>query len=170
YINPYNITMVQTITQTLTEIDDLNGDNKGKQVAIIGAGMAGLTAAHELARLGHQVTIFEASHRVGGRAWTARHDTGSYHELGAMRFPKDHDHTRYYASLCGLHLSTFINHHSDPDTYYYIKGILCKHSEWFEKLLPELRLSPNELRMINDGQIPKKAGFQIINLLAFPLD
>ena len=38
----------------------------GKKVAIIGSGPAGLTAASELARLGHEVTVFEALHKPGG--------------------------------------------------------------------------------------------------------
>lgn len=38
----------------------------GKRVAIIGAGPAGLTAAGDLVRLGHEVTIFEAFHKAGG--------------------------------------------------------------------------------------------------------
>ncbi len=38
----------------------------GKRVAIIGAGPAGLTAAGDLARMGHEVTIFEALHKAGG--------------------------------------------------------------------------------------------------------
>ncbi len=38
----------------------------GKKVVVIGCGPAGLTAAGELARKGHQVTIFEALHDTGG--------------------------------------------------------------------------------------------------------
>lgn len=38
----------------------------GKKVAVVGAGPAGLTAAADLARFGHGVTIFEALHRPGG--------------------------------------------------------------------------------------------------------
>ncbi len=38
----------------------------GKKVAIIGAGPAGLTAAADLVKLGHQVTMFEALHVGGG--------------------------------------------------------------------------------------------------------
>ncbi|MDP8240599.1 MAG: NADPH-dependent glutamate synthase [Candidatus Hatepunaea meridiana] len=38
----------------------------GKKVAVVGAGPAGLTVAGELARLGHDVTIFEALHKPGG--------------------------------------------------------------------------------------------------------
>lgn len=38
----------------------------GKKVAIVGSGPAGLTAAAELAKMGHEVTIFEALHDMGG--------------------------------------------------------------------------------------------------------
>ena len=38
----------------------------GKRVAIIGSGPAGLAAAQQLARAGHDVTVFEKSDRVGG--------------------------------------------------------------------------------------------------------
>ncbi|HHY37902.1 MAG TPA: NADPH-dependent glutamate synthase [Clostridia bacterium] len=38
----------------------------GKKVAVVGSGPAGLTCAGDLARLGHQVTIFEALHAPGG--------------------------------------------------------------------------------------------------------
>jgi glutamate synthase (NADPH/NADH) small chain len=38
----------------------------GKKVAVVGSGPAGLTAAADLAKLGHSVTIFEALHVAGG--------------------------------------------------------------------------------------------------------
>jgi glutamate synthase (NADPH/NADH) small chain len=38
----------------------------GKRVAIIGSGPGGLTAAGELAKLGHEVTVYEALHVLGG--------------------------------------------------------------------------------------------------------
>ncbi len=40
--------------------------SNGKKVAIIGAGPAGLTCAGELAKMGYEVTIFEALHQAGG--------------------------------------------------------------------------------------------------------
>jgi len=43
-----------------------HGEKTGKRVAIVGAGPAGLTAAHDLALLGHDVRIFEASTVAGG--------------------------------------------------------------------------------------------------------
>jgi glutamate synthase (NADPH/NADH) small chain len=40
--------------------------SSGKRVAIVGAGPAGLTAAADLAKLGHEVVVFEALHKPGG--------------------------------------------------------------------------------------------------------
>ncbi|MBI2891346.1 MAG: FAD-dependent oxidoreductase [Nitrospirae bacterium] len=45
-----------------------------KTVIVIGAGIAGLTAAHTLAKRGMGVTVLEASDRVGGRMSTDRRD------------------------------------------------------------------------------------------------
>ncbi|HET6569574.1 MAG TPA: protoporphyrinogen oxidase [Rhodothermales bacterium] len=50
-------------------------------VAVAGAGIAGLVAAHQLTKLGFDVTVFEASHRAGGEIWSERSD-GYLVELG----------------------------------------------------------------------------------------
>ncbi len=42
------------------------GPSTGKKVAIVGAGPAGLTAAFDLAKLGHSVTVYEALDKAGG--------------------------------------------------------------------------------------------------------
>jgi glutamate synthase (NADPH/NADH) small chain len=41
-------------------------DRSGFKVAVVGSGPGGLTAAGELARMGHEVTVFEALHAPGG--------------------------------------------------------------------------------------------------------
>ena len=46
--------------------EPVNSASTGKKVAVIGAGPAGLTAAAELAKMGHEVAIHEALHQPGG--------------------------------------------------------------------------------------------------------
>ena len=44
----------------------VKGEPNGKKVAVVGAGPSGLTCAGDLAKLGYDVTIFEALHQPGG--------------------------------------------------------------------------------------------------------
>jgi monoamine oxidase len=53
------------------------------QVAIVGAGFAGLTAARELTKHGIDVRVLEARDRVGGRTWTVRKD-GYWLDVGGQ--------------------------------------------------------------------------------------
>ncbi len=57
--------------------------NESADVVIIGAGVAGLTAARLLADAGLRVLILEARDRIGGRIWTTYAPNGSSVELGA---------------------------------------------------------------------------------------
>jgi monoamine oxidase len=57
-------------------------DSRENRVLVVGAGMAGLTAARLLAEDGRQVLVLEAQDRVGGRIFTRR-DQGEILELGA---------------------------------------------------------------------------------------
>jgi glutamate synthase (NADPH/NADH) small chain len=47
---------------------------KSKTVAVIGGGISGLTVAHDLARKGWGVVIFESSDRIGGGLWKSPPD------------------------------------------------------------------------------------------------
>jgi len=62
------------------------------QVAVIGAGLAGLCAAYILARAGVQATIFEAASRVGGRVRTdhGQQEHGLVSELGGEFIDTQH--------------------------------------------------------------------------------
>ena len=72
-------------------------------IAIVGAGLAGLTCADELSRAGHEVTVYEASGRVGGRCWTVPEVFGGRGvERGAQLI--DSGDTRVLRLLDGLGL------------------------------------------------------------------
>ena len=80
-----------------------------KRVVVIGAGMAGLAAADELKRHGHEVVVLEAQNRVGGRVHTIRtFAPGLSAEAGAMRIPRAHDLVLEYCSRYGLELRPFV--------------------------------------------------------------
>jgi len=59
----------------------LGGDPKGASVLVLGAGLAGMTAALELRNAGYQVQVLEFNKRAGGRNWTIR-GGDSFTELG----------------------------------------------------------------------------------------
>lgn len=96
-----------------------------RSVVILGAGIAGLVSAYELQKAGYKVTVLEARHRVGGRAWTIRggdtieqtgrpdqrasFDPGLYFNAGAARIPSTHRVILGYARRFGVKLEPFIN-------------------------------------------------------------
>lgn len=53
------------------------------RAVVVGAGLAGLVAADELARGGAEVVVLEARSRVGGRVWSQRLPNGAVVEMGA---------------------------------------------------------------------------------------
>ncbi len=93
-----------------------------QHVAILGAGMAGLAAAHELKRGGHRVTILEAQARVGGRVQTLREpfSDGLFAEAGAMRIPKAHDLTLAYVRRFRLPTMPFTM--ENPEAFVHLLG------------------------------------------------
>ena len=51
---------------------------KSKKIAVIGAGIAGITCARTLVQAGHEVTVFEKSRGVGGRMATRSTAFGTF--------------------------------------------------------------------------------------------
>jgi monoamine oxidase len=99
---------------------------EAKRVIILGAGIAGLTAAYELSRSGYECIVLEASHRAGGRNLTLRHgdrideignpqtcqfdpDPGLFFNAGPARIPGHHTTLLDYCKELGVELAPFIN-------------------------------------------------------------
>ncbi|MFZ4659909.1 MAG: flavin monoamine oxidase family protein [Caldilineaceae bacterium] len=93
-----------------------------QRVIVIGAGMAGLTAAYELLRAGHNPILLEAAERVGGRCHTLRAPfvDGQSGEAGAMRFPAAHKLLFAYLYKFNLPLRKFAGY--DPDGFFHLQG------------------------------------------------
>jgi monoamine oxidase len=108
----------------------LEGDPKGASVVILGAGLAGMTAAFELKRAGYKVQVLEYNNRPGGRNWTIRggdvytelggatqrcaFDAGLYFNPGPWRIPYHHHAILDYCRRFGVALEPFIqlNHNA----------------------------------------------------------
>jgi monoamine oxidase len=123
-----------------------------KRVIVVGAGLAGLCTAYELAALGHDVTVLEAQGRPGGRVQTLRDpfDDGLFAEAGASRIPTSHDLTLGYVRKFGLTLVPF-----DPAGVSSIRYAYGQRSrilpgapfEWPSGIpSDERRLTPAEIR------------------------
>ncbi|MCP3138729.1 flavin monoamine oxidase family protein [Pyxidicoccus xibeiensis] len=113
------------------------GGGGERRVVVAGAGLAGLTAAYELVKLGYDVTVLEAQSRTGGRVRTHRDgfSAGQYAELGAVRIPDVHEHTLGYAKELDLPLVEF----ASGEALYYLKGQRFMHREgqpWPLELTP----------------------------------
>ena len=105
-------------------------DGKRHRVVVVGAGMAGLVAAYELARAGHDPLLLEARQRVGGRVYTMREPfaPGLYGEAGAMRIPLAHKLTLACLERFGLDVKPFTTH--NPNAYCHLFGKLLRLAEF----------------------------------------
>jgi monoamine oxidase len=108
----------------------LEGDPKGASVLILGAGLAGMTAALELRNAGYKVQVLEFNARAGGRNWTLRggdswtelggfaqtcaFEQGLYLNPGPWRIPYHHRALLDYCKRLGVALEPFIqlNHNA----------------------------------------------------------
>ena len=112
---------------------DLGSGGAGKKVVVLGAGVAGMTAAYELSKAGYEVVLLEARSFAGGRCQTARKgfkltelggetetcdfDEGLYINHGPWRIPYHHRSTLHYARKFNVPLEIFVN---DNDASYVV--------------------------------------------------
>src|ERR1700742_4417766 len=108
----------------------LEGDPKSASVLILGAGLAGMTAALELRKAGYKVQVLEYNPRAGGRNWTLRggdtftelggflqkceFEDGLYVNPGPWRIPYHHRALLDYCKRLNVALESFVqlNHNA----------------------------------------------------------
>ncbi|MDQ8204068.1 flavin monoamine oxidase family protein [Pelagicoccus sp. SDUM812003] len=111
------------------------GNKSKKRVLILGAGIAGLTTAYELGKLGFDCVILEPRAKAGGRSITIRRgdkitetngysqtcafDEGLYYNPGPSRFPQWHV-TMDYCRELGVEIEPFVN--LNENAFYYSEG------------------------------------------------
>jgi len=109
---------------------NLTGAPQGARVLVLGAGLAGMTAALELRSAGYDVQILEYREKAGGRCWTLRggdvytemggavqevgFEEGNYFNPGPWRIPYNHYAVLDYCRRLGVELQPFIqeNHNA----------------------------------------------------------
>ncbi len=104
------------------------------KVVILGAGLAGMTAAYELTKAGYECQVLEARSFAGGRCQTARRgfthtdlagrtqvcdfDEGLYLNNGPWRIPYHHASTLHYTRLFGVPLEIMVNDNDASYVYF----------------------------------------------------
>lgn len=123
------------IESEYSEPPKLSGGD-GKKVVILGAGLAGLTAAYEMSKAGYDCKIIETRSFAGGRCQTARKgfkytdlmgysqtcefDDGHYLNNGPWRIPYHHHSTLYYTKKFNIQLQLFNN--DNDNSFVYFEG------------------------------------------------
>ncbi|MGE0717411.1 MAG: flavin monoamine oxidase family protein [Alphaproteobacteria bacterium] len=112
----------------------------GPRVAIVGAGMAGLTAAWTLRRAGLVSTVFEASERTGGRIRSARNVVGEgfVTELGAEFIDTPHVLMLRFAAELGLDLIDVSTDDGMTEVTWF-DGVVRDEAATVAALLPVIR-------------------------------
>lgn len=129
----------------------LHRTSANQSVLILGAGLAGMSAAYELGKLGYKCKILEARGRAGGRCHTIRggtaeteidgqrqvgaFDDGLYFNPGPTRVPSNHHSTIDYLREFKVPVELFCNanenawYHSDKPENQALGGGRVRHRD-----------------------------------------
>jgi monoamine oxidase len=127
---------------------DLRGAPKNTSVLVLGAGVAGMTAAYELRNAGYDVKVLEYNSRAGGRNWTLRggdvytelggarqaceFDDGLYLDPGPWRIPHHHRGILSYCRRLGIAMQPFVQ--ANSNTYLHNSRASGGHRRRFREV------------------------------------
>lgn len=124
------------------------------EVVIVGAGIAGLTAAWRLRQAGVRVRVFEAQNRIGGRMLSLRNHfpDGQVIELGGELIDGNHVRIRALAAELELPLDDLLEGDTAADTWFF-DGRRIAEREIIEAFVPVAAAIERDLASLGDGDL-----------------
>ncbi len=127
-----------------------------KKIAILGAGISGLTTAYLLKKKGYHVSVFEKSHRTGGYIGTQYKDNFLV-EVGANGFLNNEPKTLDLINLLGLHDDLIPSREDAKVRYLYFGGKLkAVPSKPQDLLKSDLISFGSKLKILKESWFPPK--------------
>ncbi len=147
----------------------LTGARPGASVLVLGAGLAGMLAAYELAKAGYGVQLLEYQDRVGGRCYTLRggdrvvevggatqqvtYSPGNYLNPGPWRIPHHHRTLLHYCKAFGVELEPFIQ--NNTNTFVHRTNAFGGKPQRYKELAVDFKGHVSELlsKSLNAGAL-----------------
>lgn len=150
-----------TLASACSHFDDwFMGENRNEadKVVVLGAGLAGLTAAYELKKSRVPFRMFEGSSRFGGRAWTLKglNVSSQYADIGGERIELDHSAIQSLAKELKVPMAEISG---DPAYSWFPGGKAVPEKDWKNRLQTLSRLF---VKVSNEayGATPQILSFQ----------
>ena len=101
------------------------------QIAVVGAGLAGLTCAYRLKQAGYNATVYEANpDRIGGRCWSMKFADGQIAEHGGELIDQSHTAMRQLAQELGFTLDNLLQAQpKGTEDFFYVNGAKYSYSQ-----------------------------------------
>lgn len=142
------------VTSTLSQATQAWSRPKQPKIAIVGGGVAGLSAAYRLKKAGLSATVYEARHRLGGRirSITGAVGPGLVSDLGGHFINTDHADMRRLAEELGLKLFNRVEdarRFPVPEAGYFFAGQRRSPAEVAAQLRPLARQISQDANLID---------------------